>query len=40
METEKEIEYKYYLAHGYKDGEYLCKKCKLKLNNQKKVMRQ
>lgn len=29
----KNIKYKLYTSYGYRDGEYLCRKCKLKKNN-------
>ena len=35
-EIEKSIEFKLYTSYGYIDGEYLCRKCKLKKNNLKK----
>ena len=34
--TEKEIKYKLYTSYGYSDGEYLCRSCKLKKNNNDK----
>jgi hypothetical protein len=33
---EKELEYKNYIKYGYSDGKWLCRKCKLKKNNQEK----
>jgi DUF2075 family protein len=33
---EKKLKYKLYTSYGYSDGEYLCKKCKLKKNNLEK----
>jgi hypothetical protein len=33
---EKELEYKLYTRYGYSNGEYYCKKCKLKINNLEK----
>jgi hypothetical protein len=35
-EIEKSIEFKLYTSYGYIDGEYLCRKCKLKKNNLEK----
>jgi very-short-patch-repair endonuclease len=33
---EKKLKYKLYTSYGYSNGEYLCKKCKLKKNNLEK----
>jgi hypothetical protein len=33
---EKKIKYKLYTSYGYSNGEYLCRKCKLKINNLEK----
>ena len=33
---EKELKYKNYTTYGYIDGEYLCRKCKMRKNNQEK----
>jgi hypothetical protein len=33
---EKEIKFKLYTSYGYKDGDYLCRKCKTKRNNLEK----
>lgn len=35
-EIEKSMSYKLYTSYGYENGEYLCKKCKLKKNNLEK----
>lgn len=33
---EKSVKFKLYTSYGYSDGEYLCRKCKLKKNNLEK----
>lgn len=35
-DIEKSIKYKLYRSYGYNNGEYTCRKCKLKLNNLEK----
>ena len=34
--VQKKLKFKLYTSYGYSDGEYLCKKCKLKKNNLEK----